>query len=104
MSISVERSRAALSTNSGFRKSREFGLPPRKVTPHSVLCCRSNRQSEHWHLDIAPETAVRRINGAAHLVCGCADIDNVNRGHLRTEVKQLGWGDGLSVTSGTRSI
>src|SRR5713101_3689989 len=64
---------------------------------HSVSSCRSNQQSEHWHLDIAPETAVRRINGATHLLCGCADIDNVNRGHLRAEVKQPGWGDGLSV-------
>lgn len=52
---------------------------------------------EDRHLNITPKTAAGRINRASNLVRGSVDIGNVNRRHLRAEIKQMVRGDGLSV-------
>jgi hypothetical protein len=51
------------------------------------------------HLDITPKAAAWRVNGKTHPVGRDVDIGNVNRRHLRAEVKYPGWGDGLSAWS-----
>src|SRR6516164_7524163 len=52
-------------------------------------------QSENRHFDVAPKTAAGRIDRATNLSRGSVDISNVDRRHLRTEVKQSALGNRL---------